>query len=379
MIRKRGKTYTVQVAYYETDKATGKQKRHYASKSGFKTKAEAKIYEEKLNLQKHQGKLSNYNPLFTDYFVDWINTYKKHGKAANTVKRYHYCEKIVSDYFKGVKLKSINRNMYQKFLNHYGKDRSKNTVNKTVKLISSSLKDAFDDQIISKNPTLHTQLVYDPDKTRKVTYLSETELKKLVTAVRSSLNPQYVDRYIILTAIYTGARVGELFGLAWSDIDFKNKTIHIQHSWDYMHKHLKDTKNKSSNRVITAPDSLLDVLKQLRHNDSKFVFVRPNRIPANANINNDERLTIGLTSPDSVNKRLRYCLKQAKINKKLHVHSLRHVHVAYLYAHDVDWYTISKRLGHASVKTTMDTYAYLIQEKQAQSEQLIDKLVDDLA
>lgn len=378
MIRKRGKTYTVQVAYFVTDKKTGEKKRKFASKSGFKTKAEAKIYEEKLNLQKHAGNLSNYNPLFTKYFTDWVNTYRLPGKQPNTVKRYEYCEKVVNDYFTGIKIKSITRNSYQKFLNAYGEHRSKNTVTKTVRIIESSLKDAFDDQIISKNPTVRTQLVYDPDKSRKVEYLSEKELKTLVKSVKSNLDPQYVARYIILFAIYTGARVGEIFGLAWSDIDFKAKTIHIQHSWDYMHKHLKGTKNKPSNRIITAPDALLDVLKQLRHNDSKYVFIRPDRIPATADIDDDERLSIGLPSPDSVNKRLRYCLKKASITKTLHVHSLRHVHVAYLYAHDVDWYSIAKRLGHSSVKTTMDTYAYLIQEKQAQGQRLIDRLIDDL-
>lgn len=378
MIRKRGKTYTVQVVYYITDKETGKKQRKFATKSGFRTKAEAKLYEDKLNLEKHDGTLTIENPLFNTYFNDWCDTYRIPGKSANTIRRYDYCKKVVKTYFGNVKIKSITRNTYQKFLNSYGADHAKNTVTKTVRIIESALADATNDNIISKNPTLHTKLVYDTSRSQKVEYLSEKDFKKLIAEVKSNLDPEYVARYVILTACYTGARIGEILALAWSDIDFKKKTIHIQHSWDYRHSHLKGTKNKPSDRIITAPTALLDVLSQLRNNDPKFVFIVPNKIAKGATISDDDRLAIGLPTTDGINRRLRYCLKQAGLTTTLHVHSLRHVHVAYLYAHDVDWYSISKRLGHASVKTTMDTYSYLIQEKKAQGEKLINELVDNL-
>lgn len=378
MIRKRGKSYTVQVVYYITNKITGKKQRKYVTKSGFHTKAEAKAYEDKLNVMKQKGDLTNNNPLFTDYFKDWYTTYRIPGKAANTIKRYEYCNKVVNQYFAGVKMKSITRNSFQKFLNAYGADHAKNTVTKTVRIIEASIADAVADKLLTDNPTFRTEIVYNANKGNKVEYLSEKELHALVKEVKSDLDSRYVARYIILFAIYTGARIGEIFALSWSDIDFKHKTIHIQHSWDYTHKHIKETKNKPSNRVITASNILLAILKQLRNNDSKYVFIVPNRIPDVASISDDERLSIGLPTSDAVNHRLRYCLRKAGINKTLHVHSLRHVHVAYLYAHGVDWYSISKRLGHSSVKTTMDTYAYLIEEKKAKGDQLIGQLVDKL-
>lgn len=377
MIRKRGKTYTVQVEWSTIDEH-GNKKRHQKSKGGFKTKREAQLYEDQLNLLKANGKLTNFNPLFTKYFDNWVDTYRAPGKQPNTVRRYNYCKKVVNEYFTGVKIKSITRNSFQRFLNDYGLCHAKTTVTKTVRVIESSLADAVADNIINDNPCLRTSIVYDESKGQRVEYPSVNEIKALVSVVRSNLQSRYVSRFIILFLLYTGARVGEAFGLAWSDIDFDHKTIHIQHSWDYQHKHLKGTKNKSSNRIITAPTALLDVLKMLRQNDSKYVFIKPDRIPASANLSDDERLAIGLPTTAAVNDTLRRCIKQAGLSVTLHVHSLRHVHVAYLYGNGVDWYSIAKRLGHASVKTTMDYYAYLIDEKKAKSDKQIDKLIDNL-
>lgn len=379
MIRKRGKTYTVQVEWHDFDPATGKERRHQKSKGGFKTKAEAKLYENKLNLLKANGKLNNQNPLFTNYFNNWVDTFRVPGKQANTIRRYGYCKKVVKDYFAGVKIKSITRTSFQRFLNEYGEEHAKNTVTKTVKVIESSLADAVADNIIPTNPSSRTEIVYNPDKSQKVVYPSVSQVKALIKEVKGNLQARYVSRFIILFLLDTGARVGEALGLAWSDIDFDSGTIHIQHSWDYQHKHLKSTKNKSSDRVITAPESLLDVLKMLRHNDSKFVFIKSGRIPEGVELTDDERLAIGLPTTASVNDTLKRCLKNAGLSMTLHVHSLRHVHVAYLYANGVnDWYSISRRLGHASPQTTIDFYAYLVDEKKAKSDKQIDDIINGM-
>lgn len=54
-----------------------------------------------------------------------------------------------------------------------------------------------------------------------------------------------------------------------------------------------------------------------------------------------------------------------------HFHSLRHVHVAYLLGQGVDVYAISKRLGHSTITTTLNTYSYLIEEYKAKNDTLI--------
>lgn len=77
-----------------------------------------------------------------------------------------------------------------------------------------------------------------------------------------------------------------------------------------------------------------------------------------------------------VNKMLRQLLDELGIQRKnFHFHSLRHSHVALLLAKGVDIYPISKRLGHSDIRTTMNTYAYLIDEYKGKTD---DKIVNAL-
>ncbi|WP_267393279.1 MULTISPECIES: site-specific integrase [unclassified Lactobacillus] len=152
--------------------------------------------------------------------------------------------------------------------------------------------------------------------------------------------------------------------LKWSDIDEKQQTIKISKSYDYISKKIKPPKNESSKRVIYVSKSLLNILEELKTNNQEFVFAK----------SDGELLT-----DNSLNKALRYRLKEANISKKgFHFHSLRHCHVAYLVAHHVDWYEISKRLGHSNLGITMDTYSYMIDEMKATRQKLLANALDSM-
>lgn len=92
------------------------------------------------------------------------------------------------------------------------------------------------------------------------------QTQKLVASLLDGIKPSYVSRYMLLTIIYTGMRPGEIRVLTWSDIDFKNKQIHIIKSWDYDNDKVvdydsneinKSTKNYSSTRVIAVDKNFL--------------------------------------------------------------------------------------------------------------------------
>lgn len=351
------------MAWYSTD-PSGKRKKHYKTKGGFKTKAEAKLYESKIEIAKSANKLSDKNPVFTDYFNEWAKIYRLPGKAANTKKRYDYIHGVLTTYFGQKKIGDITRADYQEFLNDYGKDHAKNTITKTVRIIAASARDAYGEGIISSDFTFKSQIIYNDKKTRKVKYLSIKELQALVSQLKNGLNHEYVSRYIILAGIYTGARIGELLALRWSDIDFKNKTISITRSYDYKNDTFKAPKTKNSIRQIRVNDGLLADLKQLQQNNHELVFAKEDGT---------------LPSTVAVNKALRYNMKKAGLNKKnFHFHSLRHCHVAYLYSQHIDWYKISKRLGHSSVSFTMQQYSYLIDELSKKSDDEIDAALSKL-
>jgi integrase len=169
---------------------------------------------------------------------------------------------------------------------------------------------------------------------------------------------------MIITALYTGMRIGEIMALEWSDIDFKNKLIKITKSYSYTEDRIKDPKTESSKRVIRVSQKLLDILKQLRINHQKFIFMSPQGKVPTAN---------------AANKVLRKQLKKLGIKKDhFHFHSLRHTHVALLLFKGVPLYAISKRLGHSNMSITASVYAYMLDELRQKSDDQIEEILDSI-
>ncbi|WP_268869656.1 tyrosine-type recombinase/integrase, partial [Liquorilactobacillus vini] len=96
---------------------------------------------------------------------------------------------------------------------------------------------------------------------------------------------------------------------------------------------------------------LIDWLMELKSNGSEMVFMSQFKTVPTSN---------------SVNQMLKELLNELGLQKKnFHFHSLRHSHVAYLLSQGISIYAISKRLGHSNISTTINTYAYLLDEFKA--------------
>lgn len=364
-IYKRGKTWTVQISWYVTDlDSPNEKKKKYKTKGGFHTKAEAKKWEIEQLTAKNSNKLTNDNPIFVDYFWNWATTFRLPGASDATKRRYTSQTNILRKYFGPTKINNINRNDYQKFINRYGEDHSKITVKKLHGVIKACISDAYDEGIVPQNFTNRINLVWDDKKTRHIEYLSIAEIQKLIEVTKSSLYHIYTTPYMILTAIYTGMRLGEIMALQWDDIDENKQTININKSYDYISQKVKAPKNSSSKRTIYISESLIKILNELKQNGHKFIFAESNnKLPSN----------------NAVNHALKNRMKKAGINKEgFHFHSLRHCHVAYLVAHHVDWYEISKRLGHSNIGITMDTYSYMIDEMKATQQKILAQALDSM-
>ena len=80
-----------------------------------------------------------------------------------------------------------------------------------------------------------------------------------------------------------------------------------------------------------------------------------------------------------MNKTLKESQKNLSIKRSgFHFHSLRHSHVDFLLANNVDIYAISKRLGHSNLGTNTKVYAYLIDEYKAKSDTVFNSSLDAL-
>lgn len=359
-LSKRGKKWQARISWRDDF-----GKLHQKSKLGFTTKQEAKQWSVEQEKKHIDGQLTENDPIWADYFNDWYETFKKNKISLSTARLYTKTYQRLANYFGKEKISGVTRKQYQHFMNQFGKNHAKETVQKTNSIIRACVKDAILDGIISSDFTQRIELIWDKNKTVKVKYLSINQINELVTSLENGLRPAYLSRYMILTAIYTGMRLGEIMALQWPDINFNFKTITINKSYDYVSGgKLKPPKTESSNRTIRVNQALLDLLKQLQKNHRKFVFENSNgKIPGST----------------AVNKTLKKHLAKCGIERNnFHFHSLRHSHVAYLLANDIDLYAISQRLGHSNMTTTAKKYAYLIDEYRARSNERINDALNKI-
>ena len=165
-------------------------------------------------------------------------------------------------------------------------------------------------------------------------YLSPEECELLL------LRADDVIRDMILTALRTGMRQGELKGLQWSSIDWQNRSLAVRHSrCDYT----KTLVSPKSNRERHIPLDL-DVYEMLhkRKRSTGYVFIDTDKEPFD-----DKRL----------NLRLSKICKKAGL-RKITWHVLRHTFASHLAMKGVPMTTVQTLLGHSNITTTM-RYAHV--------------------
>lgn len=355
-VRKAKKGYYGYASYQDNE-----GKWHQKSAGCFNLKREALQAANKLEAELDQVNLDLKDMTLAKYYWRWYELYEENGITDVTKNRYKVIRKAIESYWKDTRLRDIKRSDYQAFINWYGANHARDSVNKLNNAIRSCVGYAIDDDIISKDFTHNVKVVANKERERKVEYLSHDELVTLKNEVNKKLNHYNTSRYMILTAIYTGMRKSEIQALTWKDIDFLHATISVTKSWDEKKKAFKPTKTESSKRTIKVNRQLLNRLAELKANNSIMVF---------------QNVLGTIPTSNALNKCLRSIMNDCGIEKQgFHFHSLRHVHVAYLLSQGVDIYAISKRLGHSNITVTLNTYSYLVDEYKAKNDTLIiDKL-----
>ena len=349
-IYKRGKSWAYKVYYY----VEGKQKA--VSKSGFKTKAEAKDAAVKRENEMLSGKnFDKEKLLLADYMNSWVKLYKEDTVSLKTLAKIksvlHYIEKHFN-----VPLKDITDDNYQAYINTLAKTRSKVTVHKYHAYTAAVIRHAVKTKVLLHDPTASVVLKGQKDNSVKEEnkFLDHEDFHKLEKYLWDKICIKRKSWYIILFSMYTGARFGECLGLTWDCVDFDKKTIRIEKGFDYHFNHdFIECKTKNSKRTITVPEKLLQLLSTLpRTNDRVF-----------ANTKNG-----------TVNKALNHALKQIGVEKHITFHALRHTHASILLSQGVQLLSVSKRLGHADSTITMKTYIHVIKELEQEDNEKINAI-----
>lgn len=338
-------------------------------KSGFRTKAEAKIAATEVENQLNKGTYIKHNDiLLSEYFDGWVKSYKS-TVGKNTKSTYNNTSKTIKKVFEGKTLQSIDKRTYQDTLNTLGKKNTKETLKKFNGHIRACVQDAIDEGVIKIDFTRNVTINALEGKKKSEKYLDYAEAQKLLKLIYSRLD-RTMTYYLLLLSLTSGMRFAEIVGLTRDDFDFKENTINVDKTWGHtknMHTGWGPTKN-GVNRVVKMDNVTMDLFKNLFEqtpdNPIGLVFYSPSS-------------KYKVLSNSVVNKVLKSALNEIKI-QLITTHNLRHTHVSILLYQGVSIHYISKRIGHINIQTTLNVYTHLIKELEEREEEKSINVLEEL-
>ena len=252
------------------------------------------------------------------------------------------------------------------------KPLSSKTVLHYHRLISSILSTAVEWGALFANPCERTKPPRVEHKDPK--YLDEVQAAKLLDLLEGE---DMLYKTAVRFLLFTGLRRGEALGLNWSDIDFDTAIIQICRSSLYLpDKGIfeDDTKNRTSNRVIKLPQTVLSDLKQYRK------YQRQNRLMMGDRWCESDRVFTTMEGqplhPDTLSRWFsKFITAHSDELPYITLHSLRHTNATLMIASGVPITTVSKRLGHADTTTTGKIYAHAIRSADEAAAETLDNLL----
>lgn len=238
------------------------------------------------------------------------------------------------------------------------------------RLISSILSTAVQWQVIFSNPCERVK----PPKVEKSEprYLDETEASYLLELLETE-DIQF--RTAIQLLLYTGFRRGELLGLEWADIDFKNQIIHVRRSSLYLpDKGIfeDDTKNNTSERVIKVSSVAFQALREYK------LWQSEQRMKLGDQWHQSNRLFTAWNGkpmhPDTLTGWFHNFVTRNNL-PQISIHSLRHTNATLLIAQHMPITTVANRLGHANAATTTKIYAHAIRSADAAAAETLENIL----
>lgn len=374
-IRSRGAGKWLVRVYLGTNPQTGKKK--YSSKvvRGSKKEAQQRLTEMLRDVDTNHY-VEPSNDTVRGYLRGWIKG--KDGVSERTLSDYKTrLERDVIAYIGDLKLQDLTRNSVKqlyKELRTGDRKLSPRTIRITHAILNQALKQAVRDRMIQYNPCEDIELPRRDHKEMQVLTFEETKAFLGYTEANSDFHTLWV---VLLS---TGMRPNEALGLKWTDL--RDGAFHLQRA---LVKTKKDgykvdyPKTRGSRRKISLPPSTLRVLEEHRKAQvadmlrkgyrSEWVFTN--------SVGNYWDLS-------KVRRRFKRDLENAaketgvetlvtdKGKARLRLYDTRHTHATHLLLKGANPKTVAERLGHSTVRLTLDTYSHYLPELDEQTTGLVE-------
>lgn len=350
--------------YLGTD-ANGKQ--ITTTRRNFNTKKEAQLALSRLKVQFEKGEYNKPKEdryTFNQVFEIWKNNYELTVKESTFVKvmsqyEFHILPIFGSKFIDDISVIDIQ---------NYANNKVNNFVNyrNLITNISRIFDYAVNIGLIDANPTKRISIPkrkISVGDNKKQNYYTKIELKQFLDLSRKQ-QPYYIYAFFQLLA-YSGCRKGEILGLQWRSVSFKDNHINIIQtlaSGKDNRLYLEQPKTKNSKRIVSLDKQTMEVLKHWKKEQRKMMF------QLGYNTMNDEQLVFSNIENSflQVSKPRKWMLQTIHKNnlKEISIHGFRHTHATLLLEAGVSPKVISERLGHSSIQITLDLYSHVTEEME---------------
>ena len=275
--------------------------------------------------------------LFSEYALNWFETYSKPNIATATIKLYsHLLKYHIMPAFEGLAIEDIKVDDIQRLFN--GMDTSKETKYKVKRLLNQVLNAAVDDEFLVKSPLKSDRIKITGAESTTTKPYDVAQMQYLVQHIGDIKSPQ--DRtYMAIQALHP-LRLEEVLGLKWSDIDKEQMALHVNRAVAHPTRNqpeVKGTKTRSSVRTIG--------LSQLA-----ISYLTPGRA---------DEFVLGGSSPLSYTQVRRMCeriQKDTGFTEKITPKRFRTTVLTDLYDKTRDIKLVQAAAGHTTAEMTLKHY-----------------------
>jgi integrase len=325
------------------------QKRAYC-KNDDNTKKRAQELLLDLRLQAKDGKRLDTSYVL-DFLTEWLELSKVNIRKSTFIDYEMTIRRYIKPYIDKIKLSELDEMMLEQF---YAKlERSGITPRQRKKahaLIRAALAKALRWRKVNRNVAAGIDAPqYVPKKSQPLT---DDQSKLLILAAKET--PYFA---LLLLALDTGMRQGELFGLRWSDIDFKQSQLKVERSLSEVGgvQVFNSPKTLSGLRTVDISPTALNELQSLR----KGQFSK--------GLTASGLVFVGITGKaiwkPSFHKNFWKPLL-AKAGLAIRFHDLRHTAAVRMLERGLDPEVVRERLGHASISVTLGIYAHVTSKQR---------------
>ncbi|MBQ3199278.1 MAG: tyrosine-type recombinase/integrase [Firmicutes bacterium] len=237
------------------------------------------------------------------------------------------------------------------------------------------LKECFDaaraNGLIISNPCADVKLpTVKPAEERRA--LTEQEQKLFLTAIKQ-------HNYGLLFGISyaCGLRPGEARALRWSDIDFKQKLVHITHAVENKTDNLKAPKTAAGIRTVTIPNWYLAELakRPIPINRDAFIFGN-GRTPINERLYKRSWHSL-MRTMDILNGATLYRnqIIKSTLDNRLSPYYLRHTYATKLAEHNIPLKEAQRLLGHTKPEMTLRFYQHCTEKMQEETKSVLRDII----